>query len=313
MREPTGDVLWSHAYADVNPGDGPALETLSRIVVATVGDVGGGVIFSDLRERLFQAGQPLTGYRCILAGAAYMRERNEDIRASTRNCLSAEIAAHPNDYRAMTVLSSILVVGYLNAMPESRGVADLQRALLLARRSYDLAPQRASTQAALFFSRFYDKRFDDAFQTAAQAIATSPESSLLMARIARAYISRERYDEGLALLAPIEATNSGPPASSLAILALAAMMRGDMHGAYGYAMRTGAAATPFGLVMRIIACHALDDPACVSAASESLRTNFPGFAADIPGGLDRHAFTDRIRAAVLKGLADAGVDTTPSR
>ena len=95
VREPTGDVLWSHAYADVNPGDGPALETLSRIVVATVGDVGGGVIFSDLRERLFQAGQPLTGYRCILAGAAYMRERNEDIRASTRNCLTPKSPPTP--------------------------------------------------------------------------------------------------------------------------------------------------------------------------------------------------------------------------
>ena len=79
LREPTGDVLWSHEYADIDPNDRQALMNLSRSVVGTVGDLGGGVIFSDLRERLFQPGQRLEGYRCILAGATYIRERNEGL------------------------------------------------------------------------------------------------------------------------------------------------------------------------------------------------------------------------------------------
>ncbi len=134
-----------------------------------------------------------------------------------------------------------------------------------------------------------------------------------MARIAQADISRGRYDEGLALLAPFEATNAGPPASSLAVLALAAIMRGDTEGAYAYAMRNSAAATPLGLVTRIVACRAKRDFVCVAASAEALRTNFPGFASDVPAALGRHAFTDAIKFTLLNRLAEAGYDVGPSR
>ena len=305
VRDQTGDVLWSHRYPGISTSDPPAIESVAANAVITLGDIG-GAIFSDIRTRLSQAHAPLEGYACVLAGMEYVRERVEARRLDARKCLENELSANPDEYGALAALANILVISYLNRPPESRGAADLQRALLLARRAYDIAPQRAETQTALFFTRFYDKRYDDAFQVARQAVETNPAASLLMARIARAYISRERYDEGLALLAPFEGTNAGPPASAFSILAVAALMRGDNETALTYSLRSGASASPMGLVTRIIACHQAADDACVIAASRQLRASYPGFSADVADSLDRHVYADAIKAKLLNGLAAAG-------
>jgi hypothetical protein len=198
------------------------------------------------------------------------------------------------------------VIDYLNDSPQNRGRADLERAQKFAQRARELAPQRAETQTAIFFTRFYDLHFDDAFQAAREAVGLNPNSSLLMARIARAYITRERYDDGLALMAPFESANVSPPSSMLAPLAIASIMHGDSEKALSYAMRTATTATPLGLVARIVACRESGDGACAVAAQNELKTVFPGFAKDVPAALQRHAYTDSIRARLLKGLVDAG-------
>ena len=242
----------------------------------------------------------------IMASTEFVRERDEARRAATRHCLESELENNPDNVNALTALATILTINYLNDAPGSLEGANLQRAIELAHRAYDVAPQRAESQTAVFFTQFYDQRFDDAFRIAQEAERTNPNSTLLMARVARAYISRERYDEGLALMEPFEAANSAPPASMLAPLAIAALMRGDHEKALQYAQRTTAALSPLGLVARIVACHETGDGGCVVAAISQLRTEYPRFAKDVPGALQRHCYTESIRARLLNGLKEAG-------
>jgi len=302
-RVATGELIWSRRWPEIDASDAQALDSLARTIVIAVGDIGGGALFADIRARIARAKASQTGYGCVIAAEEFIRDRNYAEERATLNCLDAEISTHPQNVMALTTLSSILLAEYINALPESRGVADLQRALQLARRAYDLAPQRPSSQAALFGARFYDKRFDDAFELAREALAQGPQSSLLTGRIARAYISRGAYDEGVAQL---QKSPAGMPAASAALLTLVALMRADREGAYDYARRQQTAATPLGLVTRILAFHEHGDEAGAAEAMRTLNADFPGFARGIPAALDRHALTDAIQRRLLDGLAAAG-------
>lgn len=310
LRGPGGDVVWSHRVVDIDSQDSLTVAEIERLAVIRIGDAGGGAVFADVRARLSADHAPLTGFACIMAGVEFVRERQEERRAATSDCLESELLKNPEDFRALSSLATILTINYLNNAPQSRGMADLQRALELARRALEIAPQHAEAQTAVFFTRFYAQRFDDAFQAARDSVRMNPNSSLLMARVARAYISRERYDEGLALMAPFEAANSDPPASLLAPLAIAALMRGDREKALGYAKRTAAAAAPLGLAVRIAACQEVGDSACAAAAVKELQFAYPGFAMDVPAALERHAYSDSIRARLLRDMAEAGWKTT---
>jgi adenylate cyclase len=314
VREPTDDVIWSRHYDDVNADDRSAVDKLANSIVADLGDPNGGVVFADIRDRLRSANVALRGYACLIGGVEFLRNRAKERRAVERNCLETEVEANAQHVGALTLLATMLILGYIEIAPENRGIADLRRASQLARLANDLAPHRAASFDVLFLECFYNKNFDAAFRAAREALVANPNGALLAERIAAAYISRGSYAEGLALLGPLEATSSGPPIGSIPFLALAAHMRGDASATLDYAQRIGATATPLGLVMRIVAFRERGDESGVAAASAQLRADFPGFAEDIPAALDRYAMVDSIRTTLLQDLAAAGyAPTKPDR
>ena len=120
-------------------------------------------------------------------------------------CLEDEIKADRRNASARSLLALVLTRGYVDAVPDNRGEADLERALILAREAFDLAPLRSRSHLALFYTRFYAKRYDEAFDAARRTLAINPNSSLMAAAIGAAYIARGEFDNGLPLLTRIEA------------------------------------------------------------------------------------------------------------
>jgi hypothetical protein len=158
----------------------------------------------------------------------------------------------------------------------------------------------------LFVTRFYARHFDNAFEIARQLFKDFPNSRMLPATVGMAYLSRGRYDEGMALLSPLdgpdwEALNLAVPA-----LAFAAYLRGDEAQMERFARLAAAARYPTGLILRIIVCGREKDQACVQGASQQLRRDYPGFAADAAAGFDRLAFADDIKARLLSDLRAVG-------
>jgi len=96
-------------------------------------------------------------------------------------------------------------------------------------------------------------------------------------------------------------------------LALAAHMRGDEETAERFASRPTAARQPMGLVVRIAVCETEKNQVCVLEASQQLLRDYPGFAADLPTALFRHALADDIRAKLLADLRAAGFFGEASR
>lgn len=305
-RTDSGDVLWTRRLPPIGLGSTDNAERVGHLAVSAVADVGGAV-FSDLRAILMNhPNGKLRGYACRFAGLDYLRNREPSLHDRAGDCLRASVLEDPANVGLLTTFSSFLLMDYLDAAAERPSGAGLQEALLLARRAYDLAPQQADAQAALFYARFFDKRFDDAFQIARQAIATSSDSMLLALLLGRAYVSRGRYDEGVDLLKKVDSMFAGEQPIATAFLALAAHMRGDFESERRFLARPGALSSAMGLTLRIIECHERADAACVQSASAKLREDFPGFAADVPAALDRYALAQPQQVYLLEGLTSAG-------
>ncbi len=300
----SGEIVWSRIFGNVEPGE-EALREISRTVVASVGDVYGAISVDVLRRITPWPDKP-RGYLCILSAFDYLKTRLPERRQPTRDCLEAEIAGNPRDARASAMLAAFLVRGYLDAAADSRGKEDLRRALELARRAYENDPLRVRPQHMVFLTRFYSGRFNEAFAAADKALESNPNVSVISAQIGAAYISRGDYDRGEALLEPLVRMELPAPRYLIAYAALAAHMRGDDEKFRRLGETTSMTASAIGLVMRIIVCHEKQDAACVNGASDALRRDYPGFAADLRAAFDRYEFTEAIKIRLLADLDAAG-------
>jgi hypothetical protein len=303
---PTNEIVWSRTFPRISLGDPASIDGMTNAVVSEVGEQQMGAILADQLARVAIARPPLQGYACLLEAHAYLSIRNPMDRGPVRDCLERELSINARDDHALSLLAFILIRDYLDLPPNNKGLADIERAQELAQLAAEIAPYRSETAAILFRSRFYARRFDDAFAVAPQLLANLPNARLVSANVGVAYISRARYDEGMAILSRLEESNLGAPAFSVPTLALAAYMRGDEATAERFASRAVAAQQPMGLVMQIVVCERQNRQACVIEASRQLHQDYPGFAADVPAALFRYALADDIRVKLLVDLRAAG-------
>jgi tetratricopeptide (TPR) repeat protein len=310
---PTNEIVWARTFAGVNLGAQASIDGMTQAVVSAVGELRMGAIMADQRRRAAVSKAPLQGYACLVAVYDYILNRRSERRGPARECPERELSLSPRDPHALTLLSVILIDDYINLLPGNQGLADIERAATLAQLAFEILPFRSETSTNLFLSRFYSRRFDDAFGIAPQLLANTPNSRLLAANVGDAYIARGRYDEGMAILPQLEMANLGAPPISVSMLALAAHMRGDEETAERFAGQAAAARQPMGFVVRIAACETENNQVCVLEASQQLHQNYPGFAADVRTALFRHALADDIRAKLLADLRAAGFFAEASR
>ena len=150
-----------------------------------IGDTNGAVNL-DMAVRTKPWPDLPTGYVCILASLEAIRDRTPEQLKRATDCLEADITANSEQAFEEGLLAAVLVRRYLDASPGGRGRDDLRRALLLARRSFDHDPQRARSAYILFLTRFFDKRFEEAFVAARKALEINPNASLFAAQIGAA-------------------------------------------------------------------------------------------------------------------------------
>ncbi len=311
IHRASGTIVWTMTLQDIAMQDpGRVLKRVSSEIVAEIGDVY-GVIFSDWARRTAVPGSPLMGAGCTIEAFNFLRTRLGTQRTAARACLERELVADPEDASSQSLLAMILLRGYADNLPDNKGTADLQRALQLARQAYDRAPHRARAQFTLFFARFFDRRYEDAFVMVQQALASNPNSSLIRIVAGSAYISRGQYEEGLRLLKPENVNESAAPGQYSAYIALAEYMKGEGDQFDRWAMRQSGLVSPLGLLMRILALEARQDHPGEVLIWRRLQTEHPGFAADIRSSLIRYGMTDeivsRLDADLVRILAREGI------
>lgn len=301
IRQKDGGILWTRQFDVPLPDTPAAISALTRTIVLQIADTN-GALARDIERRISSGELGNANLKCELTAIGSFYKRDTESHQSARNCLARSLAAENDDAGLLALQAIVLVRGYLDALPGNRGLADLQAGLQSARAAYERMPFKARTRFALFLARFYDHRYDDAFNAASQALLANPNSILISSSIGSAYITRGKYAEGIALLDPPRDPEIQVHRPFASYLALAALMTGDMDTHWKWAARTSTINSPLGVLMRAIGCRYRGDQGCADAMTVELQQRFPGFAADVPAALQRYAFTDEIRNRLLNEL-----------
>jgi adenylate cyclase len=298
----SGEIIWTRTFDDLHlekteAAFEPAVSALTSAVAETY-----GVVFTDMRKRL---GNEPEGFGCVILASDYFKAPSPAAHAAARNCLERTLAQHRNFAPGFAALSYLLVDTYLNGVDARPGEEPLDVAIEMANRAVDLAPQKARAQATIFQTRFFDKRFEDAFASAEQALLLNPYATDSVARIGAAYVLRGEFDKGVALLQRAVQFNPSTPGWYDFPFFLAAHMTGDEQTAIRHALHQSATRFPLGIVARIIVAHEQGDAAAVAQWTQRLFADYPAFANDIPAAFDRYAMTPEISRRLLADLSEA--------
>lgn len=311
VHRETGAIVWASELKGISLND-PAgsLQTVTRSVVVAVGELY-GPLFVDWERRVSAAGQVPAAMACAYSAYGFLKTRVPSDRVAAVSCLEQEVIANPADATLTGLLATMLLRGYADVAPGSRGAADLQRAVQLARRAHALAPYRAQAQFTLFQARFYAGRYEDAFAMGKQALASNPYSTHIRAALGAAYVARGQYGEGVDLLRDSYAQDASLPGSYRAFVALGAYMTGNTPVFADWALRTTAGGTPVTHSVRLLAFTERGDVESMRAVWNSFAQLHPAFAADPAASLARNGFEPVSRDLLLKAMVKAQEQAAP--
>lgn len=298
----SGEIVWTRTFDDLHLAKTKAFEPTVGALTSAVAQTY-GVLFTDMRKRL--SGEP-DGFGCIILASDYFKTPSTAAHAAARACLERTLAQHPAFAPGFSALSYLLVDTYLNGVDARPDEQPLDLAIRMAHRAVDLAPDKAHPHAAVFLTRFFDKRFEDAFDSAEQALQLNPYATDMAARIGAAYVLRGEFDKGMPLLQSAVRFNTSPSGWYEFYYFLDAHMRGDDHAARRHALRRTATRFPLGILARIIVAHEQGDTAAVTQWTDRLFADYPTFANDVPAAFERYAMVPEIGNRLLADLRQAG-------
>ena len=301
-HEPSGKIVWARAFDLANRADpGVAAETdVARQIATSVGQPY-GVLFADLRQRPSLD----TRTRCIVQAYDYWNGPSVEAHARVRDCLEGVMVMQPN---AATVLAN-LAYFYLDEhrVGHNPRPNPLDRALNVARRAVEIAPESPRTNQALMAVLFVRGDVDQALQLGRRALELNPYDTDIMADVGSRFVQMGRYQEGADLIRRAAAANPADPPWYDFFLFLAAYMQNDAEGACVAASRITASDYVLGLVARAIVAAQGGDPVQAREALARLVAIQPEYGRDPAAALARRRFVPDIHRKLLQGLEQAGL------
>jgi TolB-like protein len=300
-------IVWTKSFDDLPR----ALTADARLqVVASLASTLGrtyGVIFADRFKRMPEQTHEATGFECIMHSSRYFNAPSQAAFTASRGCVERSLKADPKSSSGYAVLAILILDGYLKGYLINEGQQPLTEALNAANEAVELSPYSARAHQALFMARFYDKRFDDAFESARQALALNPFSTEIKSRVGSAYVIRGELKAGMALLNEVASAVENKASWLEFYFFLNSYLDDDLIHARRHAVRTSSTRTPLGLIARIIVSHRAGHDETTAKWKSHLISEYPRFSADIPAALERFAMAEPIKKRLLVDLQAAGV------
>lgn len=297
------EVIWSRT---MRLDDRAEIREIVNLVAAELGDLAGGAVMADLRQR-GPLNQIALRWTCKLDALEYIANNTGAAHDRSRTCTESEFARN-GDVHAGILLSWIRLREFVDGYAGDSVAGTLERVGQIAATVAATAAPTDNRSLLTFLNQFYGHDPEEALAMSAQLLESNPNSSLIGASVAVANISRGRYRDGMSLLSRVDTLIGRNLGFTMPYKAVAAYMRGDNAAAERIAFRPTNAPFALDLLMRIVLCAEKGDDSCARASTDKLRRDYPGVAGNIPAALDRHRLSGEIKEKILHSLDRMGDD-----
>jgi len=231
----TGQYLWSGKF-DANLTAAEIIKVRDDLADQVVRELARpyGVIFAtESREVRSKPPESLTAYECVLQFQQYWRRYDAALYGQVRECLERAVVAEPEYADALASLALIHANAYRFDLAQGPAASDaMGRALELARRAVDLAPDSTRGYQALHLVYWLMNDVERSLEAAERGFALNPNDTEIMADLGLRYCMRAQWAKGLPLVEQAFHRNPAQPGQ----YRVATFLHHYIHGRYGEAL-----------------------------------------------------------------------------
>jgi len=306
----TGRHLWSDLIErDLTVGDiFQARESIANHIVQTLAQPYGIIFQEETKEVEGPLPQYFTSYRCMLEFYSYWRTLSGPLHATVQNCLERAVVQDPGYAEAYAALAMV----YANITRYGFGkdgvtFDPLPKALDLAHRSIELAPNSVLSYKALHLVYWLMNDVDRSFQAAEQGLALNPNDSEIMADLGGRLCLAGRWERGLPLVQEAYARNPGQPGLYRIVTFLRFYLDGQYEKALAEAEKADIPSVIHYHVILAMGYAQLGRMKEAHAAVKEILKIDPAYGDNVIADLKKHNVHPEIIHAVVAGLRKAGL------
>lgn len=306
----SGQYVWSDRFAGDLAAAG--IHTVrDRIADQVVRELAQpyGVIFNEKAKEI--EGKPaesITSYECVLRFYQYWRSYLAELHGPVRACLEQTVAVDRGYAEAYSSLAIVYIDTYrFNLGRDSLRFDPRARALELARRAVELAPDSAFSHHALHLVYWLMNEVDLSLAAGERGLQLNPNDTSLMADLGLRYGVRGRWDEGLPLLEEAFARNPGQPGQYRIAFVLKHYVDGDYEAALAQAKQLDAPNVAIAYVALAICYGQLGLSEEAKDAVAQILAIDPTYGTRVVKDLRMRNLHEEYIPLVVEGLAKAGM------
>lgn len=310
LEAKSGRAVWAESFERrLRPSEIIALrnEVANRVARALAQPY--GAIQSDrARDAEGRAPEALGSYAAVLQFYAYWRTFDRDMIESVRVGLEHAVAAEPDYAEALACLSLV----YCNASRYGHRIdaPDLdpdERAMALAGRAVELAPQSSLAHYALGLSRWFSGDAAGGLEALETGRRLNPNDTTLLADLGQRYAMLARWEEALPLLEESYSANPAQPGGYRVGFFLWHFAHGRFEEALAAARLINAPSVPYGHLAVAVAAAELGLREQAAEAVAALLGVDPDYGTRVAADLESRHVAPELIALLIAGLRKAGL------
>jgi adenylate cyclase len=313
----TGRAVWAESFErQLHPPDIIALRNeVANRVARTLAQPYGAIQSDRARDAEGRPPETLGSFAAVLLFYAYWRTFDRAMIEAVRVALERAVASEPDYAEALACLSLVYSNAFRFRHPVDAPIPDLRdRALALAARAVELAPNSSWARYALGLARWFDGDVPAALETLEAGRMLNPNDTTILADLGQRYAMLGRWDEAVRMLEESYASNPAQPGSYRIGLFLYHYAHGRFAEALADARRVDAPQVLYGHVAVAAAAAelGLDDEA--ADAVSAVRGIDPDYGAHVVADLESRHVAPELIPLIVAGLEKAGlpVSTPPT-
>lgn len=306
----TGRAVWAETFERrLQPSELIALRNeVANHVARSIAQPYGAIQNDRARDADGAPPEALGNYAAVLLFYAYWRTFDRDMIEGVRTALERAVAIEPEYAEACACLSLVYSNAYRFGHPVAAAEIDPQeRAVELAARAVELAPNSSWARYALGLARWFSGDLEGALNALQQGRALNPNDTTILADLGQRYAMLARWDDAVPLLAESYAHNPSQPGSYRIGLFLYHYFHGRYAEALAEARQVDAPQVLYGHVAIAVAAAELGLVDQAAEAVAAIQTLDPHYGQRVAEDLESRFVAADLIPRLLASLAKAGL------